>query len=236
MRACGSWWNAATSIAPRPWKSRRTPRPSKWRSRASKLPSRVSCKLPGETPVMDQRSRMEDCRLQIADCRYPSKPLNLQSAICNLKLLFVAVLALSTPGLAVAVSDDASFPRGDGFYFNSLKLLTLAAAYLCWVATCRWVEQDASDLDLPVTQWSTMLFGAGFVGLVIVWLLPWYWISFLLLLILYASAGLAYVNLRNQKVSAELRVLTTGHIQDLLEKYLRIRLGRGGEDRKSSVT
>ena len=50
------------------------------------------------------------------------------------------------------VSDDASFPRGDGFYFNSLKLLTLVVAYLCWVATCRWVEQDATDLDLPVTN------------------------------------------------------------------------------------
>src|SRR5438445_6598570 len=162
MTVCDNWWSAATSIAPRPWKSHQTPRPSRWPSKASRLLSPVSCKLPRETPAMDQRSQIADCGMPIADGRYPVKSFNLQSAICNLKLLFVAILVLSSPGLAVAVSDDASFPRGDGFYFHSLKLLTLVAAYLCWVATCRWVEQDATDLDLPVTQWSTLLFGAGF--------------------------------------------------------------------------
>jgi type II secretory ATPase GspE/PulE/Tfp pilus assembly ATPase PilB-like protein len=185
---------------------------------------------------MDQRLQIENCRLQIGKSIRKTKPsFNLQSAICNLKFLLTVVLVVSLPGLAAAGSDDASFPRGDGFYFNSIKLVTLVAAYLCWVATCRWVEQDATDLDLPVTQWSTLIFGAGFVGLIIIWLLPWYWISLLLLLILYASAALTYVNLRNQKVPAELRVLTTGHIQDLLQKYLRIRLGRGGDEETSNV-
>ncbi|HEV3118567.1 MAG TPA: ATPase, T2SS/T4P/T4SS family [Gemmataceae bacterium] len=126
-------------------------------------------------------------------------------------------------------------PRGDGFYFSIPKLLTLVAVYLVWIATVRWVDQDAIDLDLPATTWSALMFGAGCLGLAIVWLLPWYWISLVLLLILYAIAGMSYVNVRNQKVPAELRVLTSRHIQEMLQKYLKIRLGSGADEDASSV-
>src|SRR5205823_3002899 len=119
------------------------------------------------------------------------------------------VLMLTLPAVASA-SDD--MPRGDGFYFSLIKIATLVAVYLVWVATVRWVDQDAIDLDLPVATWSALMFGAGFFGIVIAWLLPWYWISLLLLLTLYTTAALAYVNLRNQKVPAELRVLSSKHI------------------------
>src|SRR5205807_9217318 len=146
------------------------------------------------------------CRLQIAKHSF-----NLQSAICNLKFIFVLLCLLTVPAIASASEE---MPRGDGFYFSIPKLLTLVAVYLVWIATVRWVDQDAIDLDLPATTWSTLMFGAGFLGLVIVWLLPWYWISLVLLLILYAIAGISYVNVRNQKVPAELRVLTSKHIQD----------------------
>ena len=63
----------------------------------------------------------------------------------------------------------------------------LVAVYLVWVATVRWVDQDAIDLDLPVATWSALMFGAGFFGIVIAWLLPWYWISLLLLLAQYLA-------------------------------------------------
>ena len=183
---------------------------------------------------MDKRLWNADCGLPPAGPprRAKASACNLQSAICTFKLAIPVLLALDIPATAAA-SDD--FPRGDGFYFSIAKLVTLLVAYLCWVATCRWVDKDATDLDLPVTNWSTMLFGAGFFGLVIVWLLPWYWISFVLLIVLYLTASLAYVNLRNQKVSAELRVLTARHLRELAERYLKLRFGRGDEEDASGV-
>jgi general secretion pathway protein E len=185
---------------------------------------------------MDQRQRIAQCKLPIEKALAIRKAsLSLQAATRNLPFILVFVFLFAMPGVAGALSDDATFPRGDGFYFSLLKILALVIVYLGWVATCRWVDRDAADLDLPVVTWTTTLFGAGFFGLILVWLLPMFWVSFLLLVVLYVTASVAYINMRNQKVSLELRVLTAQHILELLEKYLKIRLGRGEEVETSNV-
>src|SRR5262249_4694884 len=71
---------------------------------------------------------------------------------------------------------------------------------------------------------------AGAVGLLVVWLLPWYWVSFILLLVMFCTAALAYVNVRNQKVPEIQRVLTARHLKELAAKYLKLRFGSGDED------
>jgi type II secretory ATPase GspE/PulE/Tfp pilus assembly ATPase PilB-like protein len=122
----------------------------------------------------------------------------------------------------------ALFPRGDGFYFSLPKLATLLLVYVLWMATCRWVDRDCVDQGLPGEQWNLIQFAAGAVGLLIVWLLPNYWVSFVILIVLFAAASLSYVNVRNQKVSAGERVLTLEHFQSLMHRYLRLKFGRGG--------
>src|SRR5437763_16780272 len=80
-----------------------------------------------------------------------------------------------------------SFPRGPGLYFSPLKLLALLAVYLCWVRTCWWVDQDARELKLPRKTWNPLLFGAGMFGLLVVWVLPTFWLAFGVLLLLYLA-------------------------------------------------
>jgi general secretion pathway protein E len=126
-----------------------------------------------------------------------------------------------------AFAQEGDFPRGPGFYFNSIKIVLLVLVYLAWVRTCWWVDRDTAELGLPTDTWNPLLFGAGVLGLVVVWLMPWFLLSFALLLALYLAPSLAYVNLRNQAVPETDRVLTGPHLARMAEKYLRIKIGSG---------
>lgn len=118
----------------------------------------------------------------------------------------------------------AEFPRGPGFYFSIVKILLLVGVYFAWVKTCSWVDEDLHSLELPEAVWNSAMVGSGVAGLLLVWLFPEFWISLPLLIILYLSASLAYVNVRNQKVAEEEQVLTERHLRHLVSKYLRVNL------------
>src|SRR5437879_5189017 len=163
--------------------------------------------------------------MQIAKCKLQNA--NFQFVFCNLHfaipLAAAAGVLLLTPGVVLGAD---TFPRGPGFYFSIPKLLTLLIVYLCWVRTCWWVHHDAADLKLPVTMWNSLLFGSGLLGLVAVWLSPWYWLASLpALLACYLTPSLVYVNIRNERVPPEQRVLTGRHLKELAHKYLKLDLG-----------
>jgi type II secretory ATPase GspE/PulE/Tfp pilus assembly ATPase PilB-like protein len=127
--------------------------------------------------------------------------------------------------------DIAAFPRGDGFYFSIPKLLALILVYLVWVATCRWVDDNARRVRLPVEMWNLILFGAGLGGFLVVWVFPWFWLSLPLLALFFGVPALIFVGQRNERVPRDKRVLTDEHMQTLIERYLHIRLGgRTSED------
>jgi type II secretory ATPase GspE/PulE/Tfp pilus assembly ATPase PilB-like protein len=113
-------------------------------------------------------------------------------------------------------ADTATFPRGPGLYFNLLKLLPILGIYLVWIKTCSWIDRDAPEWKLPQSLWNPLMFVCGLIGLLIVWLLPWFLVSFPLLLLLYGIPSLAYVNLRNQKAPEDQQVLTQRHLLTLL--------------------
>src|SRR5262249_18131975 len=137
----------------------------------------------------------------------------------SLSLVFAAAFVVLAPNAALAAD---LFPRGPGFYFSIPKLLTLLIVYFCWVRTCWWVNREAMALKLPVAIWNPLVFGSGLVGLLVVWLLPWYWLASLpVLLALYLTPSLAYVSMRNSHVPPAQQVLTERHFKELAQKYLK---------------
>src|SRR5271156_3511481 len=102
----------------------------------------------------------------------------------------------------------AAFPRGSGFYFDIIKLVPLLLLFFCWVPSCSWVDRDSRELGLPVLLWNSAMWACFAFGLAVVWLLPWFWLSFGFLLLFYLAPTLGYCHLRNQEVSYENRVLT----------------------------
>lgn len=135
----------------------------------------------------------------------------------------LAVLSLVLAPAPLWAAGDA-FPRGPGFYFSLPKMFLLLLAFLGWVRTCAWVDRDARDLDLETTLWNGTLLGCGGLGLMILWLLPWFWIGFPLFLALFAGSSLVYVNTRNQHVPDEEKVLTERHLKLLAGRFLKMKL------------
>jgi type II secretory ATPase GspE/PulE/Tfp pilus assembly ATPase PilB-like protein len=113
-----------------------------------------------------------------------------------------------------------SFPRGPGFYFSTLKILGVLVVFLLWVRTSGWVDHDARDLDLPVQLWNPLMLACGILGMVAVWLVPWFVLSYPFLWLMYLIPSLVYASVRNGKVPREQRVLTERHFKDLANRYL----------------
>src|SRR5947209_3336060 len=171
-----------------------------------------------------------DRKMQIAKCKLQNA--NFHFAICNLQFAIPALLAagvlLVEPDWVLAAD---VFPRGPGFYFSIPKLLTLLIVYFLWARTCWWINQDATALKLPTAMWNPLVVGTGLLGLLVVWLLPWYWLASLpALLILYLTPSLVYVNVRNGRVPEENRVLTERHLKNLAHRYLKLDFGQEEEE------
>jgi type II secretory ATPase GspE/PulE/Tfp pilus assembly ATPase PilB-like protein len=115
---------------------------------------------------------------------------------------------------------EQSFPRGPGFYFDSIKLGLTVVIYLLWIRTCWWADVDARRLALGRKAWNPLMLGCGLLGLFVVWLLPWFWVSLFILLLLYLTPTLLYVNFRNEKAPEDAKVLTGRHLRLLGSRYL----------------
>src|SRR5262249_24777627 len=111
------------------------------------------------------------------------------------------------------------------WYFSIPKLLATFAFYLVWMRTSWWVDGDARTQHLPVRWWNAGMFGAGFLGLFLVWTLPWFVASLSVALVLYFAVTLAFVNSRNQVVGEDEKVLTKKHLQSLVDRYFKSRSG-----------
>lgn len=133
---------------------------------------------------------------------------------------FHSVFALAPFGASWAAVLAAPFPRGTGFYFDLLKIIPLILLFFLWVPTCSWIDRDTRELDLPLLLWNSAAWACFALGLVVVWLLPWFWLSFGFLVLFFLAPVLAYVQVRNQEVSYENRVLTQRHLRILAAQYL----------------
>ncbi|MFO0967055.1 MAG: GspE/PulE family protein [Gemmataceae bacterium] len=117
----------------------------------------------------------------------------------------------------------AAFPRGPGFYFSIPKLVAFLFAYLGFVAACNWVDEDAEELKLPTTFWNSVMLASGAAAVLLVWLMPTFWVAYFLAIVGVFGAAFWYVTVRNEKVEPEKRVLTKRHLRGLAKRYLKMK-------------
>jgi type II secretory ATPase GspE/PulE/Tfp pilus assembly ATPase PilB-like protein len=144
----------------------------------------------------------------------------------------ISVLALSP---ALFASNEPAFPRGPGLYFSLPKLIFVLIIYLGWVRTSWWMDQDARKLKLSHLTWNPIMFACGVVGVLAIGLLPWFLAVFPLLLALWLTPTLIYVNQRNAIVEETDRVLTAHHLQMLAAHYLKMKAPKKEEGEKEKV-
>lgn len=133
-------------------------------------------------------------------------------------LWFGALLCL----LAATEPAWAAFPRGSGLYYSPLKLIFFLGYYFAWCSTCNWVSRDVTlKLKLETYKWTSLMLAAGVLGLLLLWVFPFFWLSFLVALAMYAGAAYWYATYRNEFVDPEERVLTEHHFRDLSRRFLK---------------
>jgi type II secretory ATPase GspE/PulE/Tfp pilus assembly ATPase PilB-like protein len=146
--------------------------------------------------------------------------------------VFFLTLVLFAALPETAFAGGGQFHRGPGFYFSFVKLIMILGIYLSWLGTCIWVNQDARHLKLPADLWNLALVGSGIAGLAATWALPWFFLSFPLLLACYLLPTLFFVVHRNELVPSEEKVLTPRHLKSLANRLLKLRFRTDGDDEK----
>ena len=151
-------------------------------------------------------------------------------------------LALATSAMAVlgaaAVAEGADLPllpfaqsgamnglRGPGLYLNLFKFVPVLLIYLAWIKTVDWVDDDTRTLqNVRFEMWNSLVFFAGILGFLLVWIIPVYLIGLLLLLIAYLAPSLTYAYSRNQTVPDDDKVLTAYHFGEILNGIFKRRM------------
>lgn len=135
--------------------------------------------------------------------------------------LALLLIALAEPPEVLA----QSFPRGQGFYFSLPKMLAILAYFLGWLYACGWIDEDAQELDLERLTWTGMTVGGGVVGLALFWMMPSFFIGYVLALTMLVVPVSAYLIGRDMQVDPVRRVLTSKQMKRVLQKVFRINLG-----------
>ena len=136
-------------------------------------------------------------------------------------LLIAVVGAIVTLGAGVLLAADGEWTavpldknfRGPGGYLSWIKILACWLLFLLWVHTTDWVSTDCQELKLDYLRWNPIVFGTFMAAMVLLWLIPYFWVGFPLLVIAYAAPLATYIVLRNKQVDNNLRVMTPEHLR-----------------------
>ena len=145
-------------------------------------------------------------------------------------LLSAVIIAILTSGAAAALAADAAeWPtvtlkkdfRGPGGYLSWVKIAACWLLFLMWVFSTDWVSRDCQEVKLEYLRWNPIVFGSFMAAFVLMWLIPYFWLGFPLLVVAYVAPFVTYVLYRNSKVTNDRRVFTREHIRHWLATHVR---------------
>ncbi len=124
------------------------------------------------------------------------------------------LLAADWPPYRPDPAPHAEF-RGPGYYLSAVKVLLPWFLFLLWVWTTDWVSRDVQAVKLKwnYLRWNPIIFGSFMLGFLLLWIIPYFWLGFVLLLISYVAPLTTYIVLRNSEVTNDQRVLTREHLR-----------------------
>ena len=114
---------------------------------------------------------------------------------------------------AGAQAPPPAFVRGTGQYMSWLKIMAAWLIFLMWVGTTDWVSRDCQEMHLQYLRWNPIVFGVFLGFYVLMWLLPWFWLGFPMLVVAYIAPLATYIIYRNGQVDTSQQVLTPAHIR-----------------------
>jgi type II secretory ATPase GspE/PulE/Tfp pilus assembly ATPase PilB-like protein len=125
----------------------------------------------------------------------------------------------------VLLAQSGSLARGPGLYLNLFKFVPVVLIYILWVWTTHWVQKDTEELNnVRKEMWTSVTFFSGVLGLVLLFVVPIYFLGLLILLLAYFGPLFTYIFTRNQMVPDDSKVMTPYHLGEVANGLL-FRLG-----------
>ena len=106
-----------------------------------------------------------------------------------------------------------SFARGPGFYLNLWKLGICWGMFALWVYSTDWVNRDCLTYRLNYALWNGVVFFTFVTAFILVWMIPLFWFSLVLLLVAYIAPLVVFIWQRNQQVDYGDKVFTKAHLR-----------------------
>lgn len=133
-------------------------------------------------------------------------------------LLAAVVLAAGAETLRADVAHEAKYLwngswRGNGFYLSWLKIVFSWLVFVTWVGVADWVNRDLEDTGLNYQKWNPIVVGSFMGTMLLNWLLPWFWLNYILLLLGAIAPIATYIAFRNGQVAHHEKVLTKAHLR-----------------------
>lgn len=100
-----------------------------------------------------------------------------------------------------------------GGYAAFWKVLAAIIVYLIWVFSLDWVSRDCYFHAYSTKKWVTLSYGCFWGGMLLFWLIPFFWVSYLFLLAGTFVPVAMFVKMHNQDLSSGEQVLTPEHLR-----------------------
>lgn len=167
-------------------------------------------------------------------CRTFARAVRCLSSLWRVPLVRVCLIALvvccaapvlfaanEPPKLNVLPENPPNWPtrsalpfiRGSGFYFSLFKLILLWATLLVWASLADYLNRDILKRKGPYAVWNPIIVGSVALVFLITWINPFFWLSYLLLLLaIFVPAGV-YAYKLNPTVGKDETLFTGNHMR-----------------------
>ena len=132
--------------------------------------------------------------------------------------LLDATLAFAQGG--AAAGGPLSRERGPGFYFSIWKLGLYLALFWLWVKTTDWVNQDGFRVGVNYAIWNPIVVFSFPAAMLLFFLIPWFWVGYVLMVLAYVGPLTAYIVHRNSKLEYHQKVMTAPHLRHMMADIL----------------
>lgn len=122
---------------------------------------------------------------------------------------------MAVPTEPVRQAPDFSFSSLKAFegYAALWKIIAAIIMYLIWVRFADWVSTDCIHYGFGVKKWVPIVYGSFWGGMILFWLIPFFWVSYLFLMAGVIAPLVIFVRLHNGSLSTGEQVLTPEHIR-----------------------
>ncbi len=117
--------------------------------------------------------------------------------------------------------EPPGFPRGAGDYFSIVKILASLAVFWLGLAAADWVNRDGVMLKQNYRLWNALVALSLIVAFVLLWIIPWFALSYTLLVLAATVPTAVYVFQRNKSLNDADKVFTLDHLKHLVSSRLK---------------